>query len=69
MAKVRRSINKQLTEQELHELGKAFHDAVVGAPLPFVTNEQLESKYPELKKLGDKYRSEAEKYRNWEALK
>ena len=69
MAPVRRSINKALTEEELHELGKAFHDAVIGAPLPFKSNEELESIYPELKKLGDKYRAEAEKYRSWEALK
>jgi len=37
--------------------------------LPFITNEQLESKYPALKELGDKYRAELEKYRNWEKLK
>lgn len=64
-----RRLDRGLTEEELHELGKAFHDAVIGAPLPFKSNEELESIYPELKKLGDKYREELEKYRNWEALK
>ena len=31
-------------------------------------HDELESKYPALKELGDKYRAELEKYRNWEKL-
>ena len=60
---------KTLSEQQLYEMGKAWDDAIQGKPLPFLTNEELESKYPKLKKLGDKYRSELEKYRMWEELK
>jgi hypothetical protein len=60
---------KTLSEQQLYEMGKAWDDAIQGKPLPFLTNEELESKYPKLKELGDKYRSELEKYRMWEELK
>lgn len=60
---------KTLSEQQLYEMGKAWDDAIQGKPLPFLTNEELESKYPKLKELGDKYRSELEKYRVWEELK
>jgi hypothetical protein len=65
MARVHRS----LTAQQIHDIGKAWNDAVEGKPLPFITDEQLESKYPALKELGDKYRAELEKYRSWEKLK
>ena len=60
---------KTLSEQQLYEMGKAWDDAIQGKPLTFLTNEELESKYPKLKELGDKYRSELEKYRMWEELK
>jgi len=63
------SMQTKLSEQQIHDIGKAWNDAVEGKPLPFITNEQLESKYPALKELGDKYRAELEKYRNWEKLK
>lgn len=58
----------KLTEQQIYDMGKAWNDAIEGKPLPFVTNDELESKYPALKELGDKYRTELEKYRNWEKL-
>jgi len=62
-------VHRPLTAQQIHDFGKAWNDAVEGKPLPFITNEQLESKYPALKELGDKYRAELEKYRSWEKLK
>ena len=60
---------KNLSSEQIYEMGKAWNDAIEGNPLPFITNEELESKYPKLKRLGDKYRSELEKYRIWEELK
>ena len=59
----------KVSKQQLDAFGKAWDDAIQGKPLTFITNEQLESKYPALKELGDKYRAELEKYRNWENLK
>lgn len=59
---------KTLSEQQLYEMGKAWDDAIEGKPLKIITDEYLESKYPKLKELGDKYRDERDKYYNWEKL-
>jgi O-phosphoseryl-tRNA(Cys) synthetase len=58
----------KLTEQQLYDFGKAWNDSVEGKPLKIITDEELESKYPRLKQLGDKYRKERDKYKNWEIL-
>ena len=58
----------KLTQQQIHDFSKAFNDSVECKPLKIITDEYLESKYPRLKQLGDKYRKERDKYKNWEIL-
>lgn len=62
------NMQTKLTEQQLQAFGDAWNDAVEGNPLKIITDEYLESKYPKLKQLGDKYREERDKYKNWEIL-
>ena len=59
----------KMDENQLYQLAQAWNDAVECKPLNIITDEQLESKYPSLKKLGDKYRSERDKYLMWEKMK
>jgi hypothetical protein len=56
------------TKEQLHDIGMAWNDSIECKPLKIITDEFLESKYPKLKELGDKYRYERDKYSNWERL-
>jgi len=58
----------KLTQQQIHDMSKAWNDSVECNPLEIITDEYLESKYSKLKDIGDKYREQRDKYKHWEIL-
>ena len=58
-----------MSSKEIEDFAAAWNAAFEDKNYVLFTDEYLEERYPELKKLGDEYRELRKKYIMWEQLK